>query len=261
MSLSRWKLGCGVLATASALAGCAVGSGADSGALVIPYDFGKGRDCTSLGVDSVRAELNNGEMVEASCKRGRVRFTALEAGPYTVVMYGLDREGVAVADSLDSGPVPVDVVGGHANVVVDPPIQLVPAPAKLKLRWTFGFGSCESDAIAGFTVTAWSVDGMSDLLVANMDCSTPGDRPERYRSLPDPARRLVGDQLGSVEIQPYDESDLAVGDHITFAFDPPGAGGEIKLSIACDESGCGGSGVPDASEPDDSDGRERIFQP
>jgi len=231
-----------VLATLSA---CVAGTGSDSGALVIPYDFGKSRDCTTMGVVSVRAELNSGDTVEASCKRGRVRFDALEPGSYKVVMYGLDADGTAVVDSLASGPVGVDVVGGNARVVVDPPIQLVPAPAKLKLRWTFSFGSCESDEIDGFTVTGWHIDGTTELIVANLPCKTPGDRPERCRQVPDPGRTLAGDQLGAVDVQPYDESTLAVGDRVAFSFTPPGAGSEILLSIRCDEGGCQGSGEPD----------------
>jgi hypothetical protein len=249
MFLGRWKLASGVLAAVAALGGCAAATGSDSGALVVPYDFGKSRDCTTMGVQSVRAELNSGEMVEASCKRGRVRFDALEPGAYTVVMYGLDANGTAVVDSLSSGPVPVDVVGGNARVVVDPPIQLVPAPAKLKLRWTFGFGSCQSDEIDGFTVTAWHIDGTTELVVTNLPCATPGDRPERYRLVPDLGRTLAGEQLGAVDVQAYDESALAIGDRVAFSFAPPGPGGEILLSIRCDEGGCQGSGEPDPPAP------------
>jgi hypothetical protein len=245
MFLGRWKLGSAVLAVLATLSACVAETGSDAGALVIPYDFGKSRDCTSMGVQSVRAVLNSGDMVEASCKRGRVRFDALEAGEYKVVMYGLDAEGTAIVDSLGSGPVPVDVVGGNARVVVDPPILLVPAPVKLKLRWTFGFGSCESDEIDGFTVTGWHIDGTTELVVANLACETPGDRPERYRLVPDPGRTLAGDQLGAVDVQPYDDSMLAIGDRVAFSFTPPGAGGEILLSIRCDEGGCQGSGEPD----------------
>jgi hypothetical protein len=247
--LSRWKLGCGVLAAIVGIVACNPASSSDSGALVIPYGFGKARDCTSMGVESVRAELNTGNTVEGSCKRGRVRFDTLDPGSYTVVMYGLDHEGVAVVDSLGTGPVKVEVVGGHAMVVVDPPIELVASPARLKLRWTFGFGSCESDSIMGFTVTAWHVDGSTELGTTNLACSTPGDRPDRYRLLPDHDRRLGGDVLAAVDVQPYDESNLGVGDHVSFGFAPPGAGGEIRLSLSCDEGGCRGSGVPDPMLP------------
>lgn len=245
MFLGRWKLGFEILAVVATLSACAPGTGSDSGALVIPYEFGKSRDCMTMGVQSVRAELNSGDMVEASCKRGRVRFDSLEPGRYKIVMYGLDADGTAIVDSLGSGPVAVEVVGGNARVVVDPPIQLVPAPAKLKLRWTFGFGSCESDEIDGFTVTGWHIDGTTELVVANLPCKTPGDRPERYRLVPDVGRALAGDQLGAVDVQPYDETSLAIGDRVAFSFTPPGPGGEILLSIRCDEGGCQGSGQPD----------------
>lgn len=249
MYQGRWKLGCGVLSAVAVLAGCVPSSSSDTGALVIPYGFGKARDCSSMGVESVRAELSNGEMVEASCKRGRVRFDTLEPGRYTVVMYGLDHEGTAVVDSLGSGPVRVEVVGGNAMVVVDPPIQLVASPGRLKLRWTFGFGSCESDSIMGFSVNAWHIDGSTELLASNLPCSTPGDRPDRYRLVDDPNRSLAGDQFAAADVQPYDESNLAVGDRISFGFAPPGPGGEIRLTLICDEGGCRGSGVPDPMAP------------
>jgi hypothetical protein len=50
-------------------------------------------------------------------------------------------------------------------------------------------------------------------------------------------------------VQPDDESNLAVGDRISFGFAPPGPGGEIRLSLSCDEGGCRGSGLPDAPPP------------
>lgn len=246
MFRSRSKLERAVtLSVMVALSGCVVTKHADSGALVVPFEFGKQKDCGSSGVEFVRAELNTGESVEGSCRRGRVRFEDLEPGPYTVVVYGMDHDGHEVMDSLDRKPVRVDVVGGHAMVVVDPPIQLVSAPAKLKLRWTFGFGSCESDEIGGFGITAWNVDQVTEMATAKLRCSTPGDHVENYRVVPDPGRLLVGDQVGSVDIQALDEADLPVGDRTTFTFDPPSAGDEIKLSISCDEGGCHGSGVPD----------------
>jgi hypothetical protein len=227
--------------------------GADNagvGALVVPFEFGKAKDCNSTGVAFVRAELNTGKTVEGSCRRGRVRFDDLEPGPYTVTVYGLDQQGREIMDSLDRKPVRADVVGDDAVVVIDPPIPLVSAPAKLKLRWTFGFGSCQSDEIGAFAVTAWNIDQLTEQMTGRLNCLSQGDHVENYRVLPDPGRLLAGDQVGAADVQPLDQSDLPVGDRVSFTFPPPPAGGEIRLSLSCDEGGCRGTGAPDLDARD-----------
>src|SRR3954447_25425273 len=93
----RWL---GLLGVLIALAGCG-GGGKDHGVLVVPYELGNHRDCASLGISSVRAELDDGSLVtEGDCDTGQVRFNLLDPGNYDVVVYGLDDDGVAVMDSL-----------------------------------------------------------------------------------------------------------------------------------------------------------------
>lgn len=251
MPRSRWKLERSALLVLVVMSGCVVTRHSEPGSLVVPFEFAKEKDCVDSGVEFVRVELNTGEMIEGSCRRGRVRFDGLEPGPYTVVVYGLDGDGREVMDSLDQKPVRVDVVGGRSLVVVDPPIQLVAAPARLKLRWTFGFGSCQSDEIAAFAVTAWDADYMTELLTATIDCLLPGDKVENYRVLPDPTRALAGGVMAAADVQALDESKLPVGDRVAFSFQAPAAGEQVRLSISCDAGGCTGSGIADLPPPPD----------
>jgi hypothetical protein len=239
---NRWL---GVLLTVAGV-GCGADDGRDLGMLVVPYELGNGRDCETLGVVAVRAELDGGDFVEESdCEHGEVRFTLLPPGRYDAVVYGLDERDVAVMDSLAEGPARIDVVGGGTTVVFEPPIRLTAAPAQLKLRWQFGFGSCDSAAIERFAVSAWRSDGSELLMTAEVSCDMPGEGRGQYRSVPDLERELSGDELGEVEVQPYDEHGLPVGEPVVFDFDSPGPGGEVRLSLDCDLGGCEGTGSAD----------------
>lgn len=230
----------------AALAGCSSSHTDDTGVLVVPYELGNHRDCASLGVSTARAELDDGMYVqEADCDAGYVRFNLVDPGRHEVVVYGLNDDDVPVMDSLADGPFPVDVVGGDTTVVVDPPLKLTAAPAKLGLRWSFGFGTCLSTSIASFGVSAWRSDGSDLLMEAELDCEMPGEGRDQYRLVPDAMRALRGEELGEVDIQPYDKNGFAVGDPITFSFDAPGPGGSVELSMTCDSGGCDGSGNAD----------------
>ena len=235
---------CGVLLLLAL--GCGEDEASDEGVLVVPFELGNRKECKDLGIVGVRIELDDGEISqEVDCEAGEARFNLLDPGRYDVVAYGVDEEGVAVMDSLADGPLTVDVVGRDTTVVLDPPAMLTAAPAKLLLRWQFGFGSCESAAVGGFTVSAWRADGGELLMEADVPCDMPGQGREQYRLVPDEQRDLSGDSVGEVDVQPYDVNDIAMGDPTTFAFDPPGAGHEVKLSLTCNGGGCDGSGLAD----------------
>ncbi len=228
------------------LAGCSDDEADDSGVLVVPYELGNRRDCESLGVVAVRAELDEGQYVEETdCGAGQVRFNLLEPGSYDVAVYGLDEEGYAVMDSLVDGPQPIDVVGGNTTVVFDPAVQLVAAPAKLQMRWELGFGSCESTSIETFGIVAWRSDGSDLLMQAEVPCDMAGEGHAQYRLVPDIERELSGEEVGQVEIQPFDRNGIAIGDSVSFEFEAPGAGRSIKLSLNCNVGGCEGTGTPD----------------
>ena len=243
MRIGRLALGCALLL---ALGGCAEEKGPDEGVLVVPFELGNRKECSDLGVVGVRVELDDGELAqEVDCEAGEVRFNLLDPGRYEVRVYGLDADGVAIMDSLEDGPLTADVIGRDTTVVLDPAAMLTAAPARLMMRWQFGFGSCESAAVGGFTISAWRADGGELLMEADVPCEMPGEGREQYRLVPDDERDLSGDSVGEVDVQPYDVNDIAMGDPTTFAFDPPGAGRAVKLSLTCNGGGCDGTGKAD----------------
>lgn len=215
-----------------------------TGKLVVPFELGNGRECSELGVVEVRAELDDGEIAETvDCDAGEVRFSDVKPGAYEVVLYGLDEDGVAILDSLADPPYEVEIEEGK-TVVLDPEAALTLAPAKVLVRWNFGFGSCESASITDFEVSAWT-DDAERLLQTRVTCGTSGEGRDQYRTVPDDERELKGDEVSEIELQPVDRDGEAVGAATVFTFDPPGPGREIKLSLTCDETGCDGSGMPD----------------
>ena len=227
--------------------GCGTDHKADtSGVLVVPFALGNHKSCEDLGIDSVRLELDEGAYVqETSCDAGEARFSKVPEGRYDLVAYGLDERGVPVMDSLATGPMAVDVIGSRTTVVLDPAITLTAAPAKLLLRWQLGFGSCESAHLGGFEISAWRADGGELLMESYVDCDMPGEGAQQYRLVPDTDRELSGDAVGEAQVQPLDVNDVAMGDPVTYTFDSPGPGGKIKLSLACDDSGCKSGGTSD----------------
>lgn len=232
--------------TASSLAGCGGEESAETGVLVVPFELGNQRTCGELGIVAIRAELGDGDFIEeVECDAGEVRFDRLDPGRYKVTLYGLDGDDVPVMDSLGDGPSSIQVVGENTTVVFDPPLGLTSAPARLQLRWSFGFSTCESASIAGFSIAAWRADGSALLMESEIACGVPGEGREQYRLVPDLDRELSGAEVGEVEVQPHDAQGFAIGDPTTFTFRAPGPGAEIKISLTCDEGGCSGTGTPD----------------
>lgn len=219
----------------------------EDGVLVVPYELGNRRACDEVGVRLVRAELDDPMYVEeALCGAGgEIRFPEVAPGSYHVRLFGIDRSGFAVMDSLEGGDVPVNVVGRGTTVVAEPAVMLTSAPAHLLLRWGFGFGTCESAGIERFAITAWRADGSELLLDTDLSCEEPGEGADQYRAVPDLERELAGNEVGEVTVQPLDRNRAPLGTPMLFRFDAPGAGRFVKLSINCSEAGCAGSGTPD----------------
>jgi hypothetical protein len=239
--------GCGGVLIVMVSAGCNILSGSNKkqGSLVVPFELGNHKDCASLNVVTVRAELDGGMVAkEVNCGAGTVRFDGVAPGTHDVILYGLDKDDVKIMDSLAGGPLSVAIEDGKTEVV-DPPAALTLAPAKIVLRWDFGFASCGSASIETFRTTAWRTDGSEQLLQTSVKCSSSGTGEGQYRDVPDQGRDLSGDELGEVEVQPVSGTPADVGAPVKFTFDPPGPGREIKLSLICTEKGCEGSGQPD----------------
>lgn len=231
--------------SASSLAACGADDSAGAGVLVVPFELGNQRTCDELGIVAVRGELDDGDITEeVECDAGELRFVQLNPGRYNVTLYGLNEDDVPVMDSLAVGPQTIQVVS-DTTVVFDPALKLTSAPARLQLRWTFGFSTCESASIQGFAIAAWRADGSALLMESEVACGMAGEGREQYRTVPDLERELSGSEVGEVEIQPHDRQGFAIGDPATFKFATPGPGAEIKLSLECDEGGCAGTGTPD----------------
>jgi hypothetical protein len=230
----------------SSLAGCGSEDLPEAGVLVVPFELGNQRTCEELGIVAVRGELDDGDFTEeVECDAGELRFAQLNPGRYKVTLFGLNEDEVPVMDSLADGPQSIQVVGDNTTVVFDPPLGLTSAPARLHLRWTFGFSTCESASIEGFSIAAWRADGSALLMESEIGCGVAGEGREQYRLVPDLDRELSGSEVGEVEVQPHDRQGFAIGDPTTFKFTTPGPGAEIKLSLDCDEAGCDGTGTPD----------------
>lgn len=219
---------------------------AGRGALIVPFKLGNHRHCSEFDVDRVYGELGDGEehYDDVKCEAGKLTMGQVPEGTYQLRLYGYDNDEVPVMDSLNREHLTVNVFGGE-TILVEPDVMLTPSPANLKLRWTFGFGSCQSAGIDKFLIDVWRADGSDLLLEYEMDCEKIGDEDEYYRDVPDPKRGLSGWAVGEVTIQALGEDGAEVGDPLEFEFDAPGPGRDIKLSFACEEESCSCSGRPD----------------
>lgn len=216
------------------------------GVLIVPYELGNNRSCDDLGVDTVQADLDDGFIVEeVDCDEGQVRIESVPVGTYNIRVFGLDADGFPVLDSEATGPVKERVIDS-STTTVDPKILLTSAPARLFVRWGFGFSSCDEEGVDHFLIRAWHKEGIQLLLESELNCMTKGEGSESYRRVPDPDRELGGDVLGEVSVQPVDADGNELGDPVVFVFDPPGAGHPVRLSLSdCSSNGCEGSGEPD----------------
>lgn len=234
-----------VACAVATMAGCAQDD-PGNGVLVVPYELGNMRDCESLGIVKVVAELDDQYIVEeVTCGSGEVRFDQVPADTYEVRLFGIDADGYRVMDSVEAGSVRLKVIGQGTTVVADPAVQLTAAPAELLVRWDFGFSTCDSASIDMFEVMAWRKDGSQLLMETDVPCGMQGEGVDQYRLIPDAERELAGDVFGEVSVQAIDRNGTLIGDSVPFFFETPGAGRPVKLTLDCTVSGCDGSGEPD----------------
>ncbi|MBN1653830.1 MAG: hypothetical protein JXA30_08645 [Deltaproteobacteria bacterium] len=224
------------------LASC---KGEESGSLQLSFQLGSGKSCDEFGIERVKAFLtDSGEEYDESvdCDKGEIRFNDVEAGTYRLKLFGYDADKAAVKDSEEEET----TIKSGKTTTIETPIRLIDAPVTLKLRWDFEFSDCKKAGLGGFFITAFSSDG-SDVLFDGQDilCNSNTVDDDGYHTIPDEGRDLKGNNFGEVEIQPYDANSAPLGEAIRFVFDSPGPGGEIRLSLSCDDTGCRGSGEPD----------------
>jgi hypothetical protein len=248
MSIERFVIR-GACAAGLLFAACggddsAGGSGTDT--LVVHFELGNDRSCDALGVETIRAELNDKQIVQqAPCMNGQVRFRDLPTGTYHIKLFGLDEDGIEVMDSYTSSDTIVNVAGDDQTIDLKPAVTLTAAPAHLLVRWNFGFGTCKGVGIDRFVIKAWRGTGDNLILSQTMACSLEGEGKDQYRTIDDPDRRFGGDEWGEVSVQPFDKNDVEVGMAASFKFKAPGPGHDVKLSVNCEDDACTGSGKPD----------------
>lgn len=230
--------------------GCNKDENKPLGTLVVSFKLGSGQSCSQADVTRIKATLDEDEYVEeVDCSEQEVRFDAIKTGTYDLKVYGIDKDGFAVMDSLDMDPDKTEVsITEGSTVTVD--VRLTSTPAKLKIRWKLDsdtYDDWNSLGIESFEITAWNEDGADVLLDTEIDRSKAADDKDHYRIVADPDRELKGDDFGSVQVQPLDKNGTKVGSKpaAEFSFESPGAGRVVKISVTCDNSGCKGSGSPD----------------
>lgn len=224
--------------------GCKKDQETAKGSLVVPFQLGSGKSCDDVGITRVKATLDeDAHSKDVPCSRQEIRFENIESGVYTLKLYGMNSEGVAVMDSFNVDDVKVE----KDNTVTVDPIVLSDAPAQVRLRWDLGYGNCKIWNLDHFELKVWSEDGNKLLLETKLKCELNQVDRDTYRTVPDPSRELDGSNLGAVQVQSVDANGTSIGSKkpVKFTFKSPGPGGLIKLSVDCNGEGCDGSGEVD----------------
>jgi hypothetical protein len=203
------------------------------GSVVIPVQLGNSKTCNEVGVETLRAFLDEGEYTEETdCEDGEVRIDSVPEGRYSVTVQGLADDGAAIMDNLDADDSDRDVrvIGDGATVTTDP-MRLTDAPARILISWNFGASNCANADITDFHVTAFETGGTAVMAEADMSCDLAEADDDGYRTVPDPDRDLNGKLLGEALIE-------ATGTEVSFVFEPPGPGRAVRLDLVCDNGGC-----------------------
>lgn len=231
-----------------ALLGCKNQDG--PGDLSVDFVLGNDKTCAEVGVDNITVTLSrSGETLytqTGACEDGPVLLEDVKPNNYDVLVEGLDSSLFVVFDNLDTpaGERKVEVFEDSLKEIT---VDMLARPADLLVRWDFEFSSCSQAGIDRFQVRAFEVGGGSLMLEGEIDCEVEPDPdiPGGYHLFPDADRVLVGTQLGEVGVVPLDASGTMVGEQVTFAFEPVGAGYPVRITLSCTGTGCTGSGVLD----------------
>ena len=219
----------------------------DPGSLIVTYRLGNDKSCQEAGVQEIHVVLDeeNGIEESAACAAGQVEILGLPVGNYNVDVTGIDANGVVIMDNIDDGTTKANVTGSGKELM-PAEIALTDAPAKLEVRWDFGFTSCENTGIDSFEIEAFDESGSASLVSGSLGCSDLADNNDGYHFVADPDRNIDGRRLGEVGVQPVDSDGVEVGDRVLFTIMPPSPGYTVQLTFDCVEGGCTSpTGVPD----------------
>lgn len=247
----------------------------DTGSIQVNFKLGNDRSCTEFGVKRVRAVLDHDvdpvydpdlsklnpehDLPDqtVSCEAKEVTLTNVHRGHWRLRLFGTGKDDdTALMDNLQDSNYQIEIIGDK-TVLTDRTVMLTAAPAHLAVRWSFGFGTCESAGIGSFAVTVWRNDGSDLLLDDELDCDEVGDAKDGYyRTIPDHKRLLLGGDKGEVSIQPLSPDGDEIGEPISYKYSAPGAGQSIRLSLKCDKDPDTKTGIScwaERATPDDDD--------
>jgi hypothetical protein len=223
-----------------------------TGNLEVAFEIGSGVPCDNVEDINIKL-IKPGTVADAdgaieptaevsvACSAGKALLTSVEAGNYQVIVEGTDAEGTIVVDNgLTAETDLAEVLEGSDTSAGT--IKLSPTPAKLLMRWAFnGFlTQCTQIPLTNFEVIAYKNAGKSPIAMGTFACDAAADADDSYRTFPDEARDLDGEELDSIEIVPQDATGNPVGDRVVYNITPPGAGKTVKLTFSteCTEAMC-----------------------
>ncbi len=246
---------CLPLLTALALAGCTQ----DPGNLEIPFSIGASSvTCDSADVANVEmilTEISDEGGVElleyietAPCDDGSVTFTGVAAKNYSLEARALTSDDLTVFDNF--GPESIKTIEALAGQdVTSDPVRLTPSPARILVRWNLNKGGnqvqCPSVDTQQFQISVFDTAGLKDLLIADPIACDATAEETGYHIVPDPDRKLDGDQVGLIDITPQDAQGNSVGTPTSITLDnPPGRGVSVKVIVDCNDEVCIASLAP-----------------
>ncbi len=174
-----------LLACSALLGGC---KQTDPGSATIKYRIGNDKTCEEAGVTDIHVILDQEEGIEddGPCGNGEFEFTGIPVGSYSVMVLGINSEGIAIVDNLDDAETKLKIEGDGKELETTT-IVMGDAPAELYVRWDFDFTDCAGAGIDKFLVEAFDQDGSNILVSDELDC----EGASGYTLVADPDRELA----------------------------------------------------------------------
>lgn len=202
--------------------------------VTVPYQLGAGMTCAEAKVTTIRVSLGQlrDQKFDAACDNsGKVLLEGVQQGKWPLVVEAVDAQGAVTMSSTVTAPAPVVDFGQEA--METPRMILASVPARVQLRWSLGFGDCDSLNLKGFMVQAWDQSKGRMLMSEMIDCKA-AIVGENYRELPDPQGRLIGTELMVLTIQPTLNDNTSYGAPLRIDLAaPPGPGYVVRASLTC----------------------------
>jgi hypothetical protein len=228
-----------------------------SGLVVVAYAFDSTADCDALGVTQVRATLRGGLNPSATAPCNLAAGITLEnvnAANYGLTVEALDAVGDTIYDNLGfvgSPPMdqPIEVLGGVSNSY-DAVLWQTPATVRMAFQIVDEDGfflQAVNAEIKEFETVARR--GTVPMVTHVYDYGTA--KPNE--AMADPERRIEGNLLDAVRVQPRGANGQSIGGVIEVPVEPPGHGKAVQIRIDCVETDCMGTVQHSGSDIEDDD--------